>query len=53
MAEHSECCAIGAGLNLRIQMKDVYQDWNEKYTPELGFNMHTRTGIEYVYQNWG
>jgi hypothetical protein len=36
------------GLNLKIEMKYVYQDC----VAELGLNMHTRAGIKHVYQSW-
>jgi hypothetical protein len=52
MAECSECCAIGGNLNLLIQMKHAYQDWNEKCAPELGLKMCSRAGIKHMYQNW-
>jgi hypothetical protein len=52
MAKHSECCAIGGDLNLLIQMKHVYQDWNEKCAAELGLKMCTRTGIKDAYHSW-
>jgi hypothetical protein len=35
MAKCSECCAIGGDLNLLIQMKHVYQNWNEKCADQL------------------
>jgi hypothetical protein len=50
MAKCGECCAIGGDLNLLIQMKHVYQNWNEKCAAELGLKMCARTGIKHVYQ---
>ena len=46
-----------------IQMKDVYENWDEKCVPKLRFKMDkmdtklglkmcTRTGIKHVYRDW-
>ena len=51
-SECSKCFAIGAGLNLMMKMKHMYQDWDKTCATELGLKMSSRTGIKHMYWNW-
>ena len=36
----------------RAGIEDVFQNWDQAYALELGFNMCTKTGIKHMHWNW-
>ena len=51
--DSDETCVQELGLKWpRIEMKDMYWNWDETCALELGLNKCTGTGMKHVYGNW-